>query len=323
MAYAGLVPREHSSRAQTRRGGITKTGNAHVRFVLEDAAWAYRHRPVVWDPLRPPATGCRSGSPVYRPQGAAAATSQVLAMARSGQAVGGNGHGGGPGVAGACPGRGLPRGGAAGPTSGLTGGSGSDTTNSGRDPAERVGWNQPGIREGNPRGCYAHGTGAARARRVRGGCQTDGVRCASQPRISGCQPSTTSSARLRPGGSPLGIDGLVHISSVEASTDVPATASLEPLQENCHCLRSFPVRRSVTASLGFEVERGTLLGCVRLPPRKGTPLERRIHPTRMDETGVSSCETSRLGRLPLASHERTGPEAPNRLLGEQPFVRTY
>ncbi|MEW6047459.1 MAG: transposase, partial [Bacillota bacterium] len=52
MAYAGLVPRGFSSGAQTRRGGITKTGNGHVRFVLGEAAWAYRHRPAVKAPLR-------------------------------------------------------------------------------------------------------------------------------------------------------------------------------------------------------------------------------------------------------------------------------
>lgn len=43
MAYAGLVPREHSSGGSTRRGAITKTGNAHLRRVLVEAAWAYRH----------------------------------------------------------------------------------------------------------------------------------------------------------------------------------------------------------------------------------------------------------------------------------------
>jgi len=52
MAYAGLVPREHSSGVQTRRGGITKTGNAHIRFVLGEAAWAYRHKPAVRAELR-------------------------------------------------------------------------------------------------------------------------------------------------------------------------------------------------------------------------------------------------------------------------------
>ncbi len=45
MAYLGLVPSEHSSGPRQRRGGITKTGNAHVRRVLVEAAWAYRHRP--------------------------------------------------------------------------------------------------------------------------------------------------------------------------------------------------------------------------------------------------------------------------------------
>lgn len=41
-AYVGLVPSEHSSGSTTRRGGITRTGNAHVRRVLVEAAWAYR-----------------------------------------------------------------------------------------------------------------------------------------------------------------------------------------------------------------------------------------------------------------------------------------
>lgn len=43
MAYLGLVPSEHSSGASKRRGGITKTGNSHVRRVLVEAAWTYRH----------------------------------------------------------------------------------------------------------------------------------------------------------------------------------------------------------------------------------------------------------------------------------------
>ena len=45
MAAIGLVPSESSSGAKTRRGSITKTGNAHVRRVLVEAAWHYRHRP--------------------------------------------------------------------------------------------------------------------------------------------------------------------------------------------------------------------------------------------------------------------------------------
>ena len=42
MAYLGLVPSEHSSGASRRQGAITKSGNAHVRRVLVEAAWNYR-----------------------------------------------------------------------------------------------------------------------------------------------------------------------------------------------------------------------------------------------------------------------------------------
>lgn len=45
MAYCGVVPGEHSSGATRRQGAITKTGNAHVRRVLFESAWSYRHRP--------------------------------------------------------------------------------------------------------------------------------------------------------------------------------------------------------------------------------------------------------------------------------------
>jgi len=42
MAYLGLVPSEHSSGDKIRKGGITKTGNGHVRCALVEAAQAYR-----------------------------------------------------------------------------------------------------------------------------------------------------------------------------------------------------------------------------------------------------------------------------------------
>ena len=42
MSHLGLVPSEHSSGATTRRGGITKTGNAEARRVMIEAAWTYR-----------------------------------------------------------------------------------------------------------------------------------------------------------------------------------------------------------------------------------------------------------------------------------------
>ena len=45
MAYCGVVPSEHSSGGSRRQGAITKTGNAHVRRVIFESAWAYRHRP--------------------------------------------------------------------------------------------------------------------------------------------------------------------------------------------------------------------------------------------------------------------------------------
>lgn len=47
MGYSGLVSSEFSSGNRIQRGGITKTGNAHLRRVIMEAAWAYQHRPWV------------------------------------------------------------------------------------------------------------------------------------------------------------------------------------------------------------------------------------------------------------------------------------
>jgi len=47
MGYSGLVPREYSTGNRVQRGAITKTGNAHLRRVLVEAAWTYQHRPNV------------------------------------------------------------------------------------------------------------------------------------------------------------------------------------------------------------------------------------------------------------------------------------
>jgi len=47
MGYSGLVAREHSSGNRVQRGGITKTGNSHLRRVVMESAWAYQHRPNV------------------------------------------------------------------------------------------------------------------------------------------------------------------------------------------------------------------------------------------------------------------------------------
>lgn len=47
MAYFGIVPSEHSSGEQRRRGPITKAGSPHARRLLVEAAHHYRHRPLV------------------------------------------------------------------------------------------------------------------------------------------------------------------------------------------------------------------------------------------------------------------------------------
>jgi transposase len=52
MGYSGAVPREDSSGTRTRRGAITKTGNAHLRHIIVEAAWAYRCRPAVGPGIR-------------------------------------------------------------------------------------------------------------------------------------------------------------------------------------------------------------------------------------------------------------------------------
>jgi transposase len=43
-AYVGLVPSEYSSGATRAQGGLTKTGNGHVRRLLTEAAWHHRKR---------------------------------------------------------------------------------------------------------------------------------------------------------------------------------------------------------------------------------------------------------------------------------------
>ena len=52
MAFVGLVPSEHSSGTKRAQGGITKTGNSHLRRVLVESAWHYRHHPFVSAALR-------------------------------------------------------------------------------------------------------------------------------------------------------------------------------------------------------------------------------------------------------------------------------
>lgn len=52
MNFVGLVPSIRASGSSEHRGPITKNGNAHVRRVLVEAAWHYRHRPMMAGRLR-------------------------------------------------------------------------------------------------------------------------------------------------------------------------------------------------------------------------------------------------------------------------------
>jgi len=52
MSYAGAVSQERSTGEKTWRGGITKAGNAHLRRIVVEAAWSYRHRPNLGYALR-------------------------------------------------------------------------------------------------------------------------------------------------------------------------------------------------------------------------------------------------------------------------------
>jgi len=52
MGYSGAVSSENSSGDRTWRGGITKTGNAHLKRVLVEATWCQRHSPGLTRTLR-------------------------------------------------------------------------------------------------------------------------------------------------------------------------------------------------------------------------------------------------------------------------------
>ncbi|PYQ55717.1 MAG: IS110 family transposase [Acidobacteria bacterium] len=47
MGYSGMVSSENSTGSSVRRGAITKTGNAHLRRIVGEAAWAYQYRPAM------------------------------------------------------------------------------------------------------------------------------------------------------------------------------------------------------------------------------------------------------------------------------------
>ncbi len=52
MGYSGVFPSEDSSGERIRKGSITKAGNAHLRRIVMESAWCYRHLPRVGEKLR-------------------------------------------------------------------------------------------------------------------------------------------------------------------------------------------------------------------------------------------------------------------------------
>lgn len=58
MGYSGMVPSEHTTSFDPRRGRITKTGNAHLRRILVEAAWNYRRKGVLSQAIANRRKGC-------------------------------------------------------------------------------------------------------------------------------------------------------------------------------------------------------------------------------------------------------------------------
>ena len=58
MGFTGMVPSESTTAFDARRGRITKTGNAHVRRILVEAAWNYRRKSRLSEKLPGRRAGC-------------------------------------------------------------------------------------------------------------------------------------------------------------------------------------------------------------------------------------------------------------------------
>lgn len=61
MSYVGLVPSEESTGKRRRQGAITRCGNKHLRRILVEAAWHYRHTPGMSKELRRRNQGVATG----------------------------------------------------------------------------------------------------------------------------------------------------------------------------------------------------------------------------------------------------------------------
>jgi transposase len=62
MGYSGAVSSENSSGGKSRRGGITKTGNAHLRRVIVEEAWSQRYKPMLSSVMRKRQEGLSAGA---------------------------------------------------------------------------------------------------------------------------------------------------------------------------------------------------------------------------------------------------------------------
>jgi len=74
MSYVGLVPSESSSGGVVARGGITRTGNCHVRTLLVESAW---HHARSYSPMSPAAAAEAAGVPAAVAEAAARANRRL------------------------------------------------------------------------------------------------------------------------------------------------------------------------------------------------------------------------------------------------------
>jgi transposase len=61
MSYVGLVPSEDSTGKRRRQGAITRCGNGYLRRIIVEAAWHYRHLPLLSKELRRRNKGIAAG----------------------------------------------------------------------------------------------------------------------------------------------------------------------------------------------------------------------------------------------------------------------
>ena len=104
MGFTGLVPSEYSSGATQKRGGITKTGNAHLRRVLVEAAWHYRHRPAISHRVRVRQHAGAARRDSRGVERAASAARALSTPARPREITPARGHGGRARIVGVCVG---------------------------------------------------------------------------------------------------------------------------------------------------------------------------------------------------------------------------